>query len=595
MKKIICDAFEKKFAYIQKISYDKKEQLVYENITGRNYHTAITNGRVHRTRENTEYAMGLLQIGAPEAIAAAENIFSKVLALQDTDPQSNTYGIWPYLFEEPLDQMLNPDWNWASFIGRTLVMALLDYSDALSLHLQQNMKQALRHTCISIMRRNMGVDYTNICIMSSFVIAVSGEILQNKDFVSFGLDKLRRLMEFIDQNGSICEYNSPYYGLIDLEENGRILRYARTPGLQNTAEQLNRVLWRDMAQHFHHPTGQLAPPHTRCYENILGDRLLSIFEIGTMGVWNLLEGRTLDLDLLWPLSTLVCPTEYIPQFAPLREPHEVSLQYYKGVDTIHDDEVRVLTEKGQRPITATTWLHPAYCLGSFDRHDLWNQRRPLMAYLKNGEAVTAFRVRCMHDDMDFASAIISTAQIKNDTVSAIGFVTDHGDYHYILDPMQDASITANKFSIRFELSGCMADTSIEELDGDYIFRAGDVRARLRILHVTFDGHPVVHSIYKTIETVGLELILQQAPDTRICFHAIRSAAVLFALHFYALGESAQMPDVQMACNSTKLQGVLQHSGGQSAQTAWVNATPDTYTDSITHETKIFKNGGFLYE
>ena len=40
---------------------------------------------------------------------------------QDQDPQRRTYGIWPYHYEEPLDAMNKPDWNWADFIGVQLL------------------------------------------------------------------------------------------------------------------------------------------------------------------------------------------------------------------------------------------------------------------------------------------------------------------------------------------------------------------------------------------------------------------------------------------------------------------------------------------
>ena len=43
-------------------------------------------------------------------MVTCSKIIGKVLSLQDTDPSSKTYGIWPWLLEEPLEQMSPPDW-----------------------------------------------------------------------------------------------------------------------------------------------------------------------------------------------------------------------------------------------------------------------------------------------------------------------------------------------------------------------------------------------------------------------------------------------------------------------------------------------------
>ncbi|MDD3428814.1 MAG: hypothetical protein PHG02_02260 [Oscillospiraceae bacterium] len=588
-------AFEKKFLSIQKNSYNFENNLIYENITQRNYHTAISSGRVHRTRENTEFAIGLLQTGTPENVKNALHIFRTILALQDKKPDSPTFGIWPYLLEEPIENMLNPDWNWASFISRTLIISLIEFEHFLPDDLKCDMKQALKNACISIQRRNMGADYTNICIMSSFVIALSGEILQNSDFIQFGLNKLEHLIEFINKNGSISEYNSPYYGLIDLEENGRILKYAKTLALKNAAKTLNNTLWRDMAHHFHSPTGQLAPPHTRCYGDICDDRLLSIFEIGTNGIWNLLKGKTLDIDLLWMHTTLLCPEEYISFFAPLTQPRFTQMEYYKGFDTIDCKEIRVLTEKNQPPITATTWLHPYYCVGSFNRHDMWNQRRPLMAYLKSNCGVAAFKVRCMHDKMDFSSAIISTAQIENETVSLIGFVTDHGDYHYILDQMENATITADKFYIRFEMNGDLTNAALlKQKSAEYIFSVGSVYIKLNILDACFDNEDISIETFTTETSMGLDIVLQNQPNSKIDFSKLKTSYICFSTHFYTKNESSESSKVQILFDNTKMQASLLHHSGNLYCTEWINSIPEKYINSKTVNTKIYKNGGFLY-
>ena len=93
---------------------------------GPDYHTRVPQGAwVHPTRESLDYALELLRSGRKGQAAA---IVSEVLSLQDTDPTSKTYGIWPWLLEEPLAEMDPPDWNWADFCGARLAQLLVEHA-----------------------------------------------------------------------------------------------------------------------------------------------------------------------------------------------------------------------------------------------------------------------------------------------------------------------------------------------------------------------------------------------------------------------------------------------------------------------------------
>ena len=113
----------------------------------------------------------------PEYTDRAVQILKVILQLQDTRQESPTYGLWPYYYEEPLDQMDSPDWNYADFIGKKLVLTLKHHGDRLSEALRQGLTEAIGCACQAIVNRDVGPGYTNIAVMGAFVTLVGGEVI----------------------------------------------------------------------------------------------------------------------------------------------------------------------------------------------------------------------------------------------------------------------------------------------------------------------------------------------------------------------------------------------------------------------------------
>src|SRR5688572_688603 len=96
--------------------YSDEHRMLGLSWKGPDYHTRVPQGAwVHPTREAMDYALALLRLGRNGQAAA---IVSRVLSPQDTDPTSKTYGIWPWVLEEPPAEMDPPGWNWADFLRR---------------------------------------------------------------------------------------------------------------------------------------------------------------------------------------------------------------------------------------------------------------------------------------------------------------------------------------------------------------------------------------------------------------------------------------------------------------------------------------------
>lgn len=586
---------------IMKTDYDPAVGLLGQKAKGINYHTSISAGLTHSTRENLSWLPALLKRGYHEDYGRAFSIISRVLALQDKQKENETYGVWPYLFEEPLTQMKNPDWNWAAFLGGSLITLLKEFREVIPEALVRDMEEALIRACESIIRRNMGVDYTNISLMSAFVLVLAGEITGREEFSRKGCRILEAQLDFVVKNGGFAEYNSPTYGVLDIEETGKILKYSGSEEARRLAYQLHGLSWKVFAEHYHYSTGQVAPPHARCYADIQDNVIRTLITVGTEGECRLEEEENWSVSLMWPFMTLQCPEEFRKFFVPQKEPRIQEEEFYKGIDTIEEDQVRVLIEKGTPPLTSYTWLHPDYCLGTFKNHDMWNQRRPLMAYFATAAGTACFRVRCLHDDMDFSGAVMHTVQQKGAAAGGISFVTDHGDYHYILTPIPDEGITAERITVDFIVEGALDEVrvtgekkSAENSNATWRFQIGRDIMYLTILKAAFGEETVRIEEIDTNESKGIRLVLYGGEKQKIDLKQIEKAYAAFWLEITDHSDS----DSPVTGGTVREEGEslavsLDTGNGKCLETRLLQK-PGRYMQPIQGMIKEFKYGGFTY-
>jgi hypothetical protein len=461
--------------------YDPAEQMIRRAVSTAGYHTTMAGVAVHHTRESLHYAVGLLDTGRPEARERAVAILRRVLALQDTDPASKTYGIWSWYLEEPLEKMNPPDWNWADFNGVTLLQVARDHRDRLPADLAQAVDDALLHICRCIKKRNVQSGYTNIAIMGAYVTAVAGELYDWPEFRNYGLERLKRFADFTRENGTFQEYNSPTYTRVALNELSRMKAHVRDADAQALLDHLVRLAWMEIASHFHAPTRQWAGPHSRAYSSLLEDRVLAIIQRGTAGRVDFgVDAPELE-ELRLPLA---CPPDLEPMFRTLDVPRTVTEVFIR-----------------LRGITGTTYLHPQFALGSVNHteYGLWNQSRALLLHYGTADASGYLHLRFLKNGYDFASAQITSTQHDGVVVGAVTLMTEWGDTHPLLDKVKNATIRARDLRLRFELGGPAAKdaritlapgTASASIDVGSLALGIDVlRARLdsRIASVTAGG------------------------------------------------------------------------------------------------------------
>ncbi len=461
-------------------AYSPELAMIGSAFHGPGYHSQVPDGTwVHSTNGSLYYALALLQSGEAEHVERAAAVIAKVISLQDIDPVSKTYGIWSWLFEEPLSDMAPPDWNWADFCGVVIGQILVEHSDTLPPDLVSDMHESIGHAAWSIFRRNVKPGYTNIAVMGAGVTLMAGEITGEERLLAYGRRRLRGIVEHHDAHGSFNEYNSPPYTMVVLHECERVLQFVKDEQARADAEMLRRAVWRLMAEHYHPATGQWAAPHSRGYKAWLDARTANYIAEQT-GVAIPVHPAEASEGVVGPSLTksLPCPEDLVDRFRKLPEP------------TIEVHQRVILRDTAEASTYMTTWLTHEACLGSVNHDNMWTQRRVLMAYWNGEDGVpVALRLRFLHDGEDFASAYVRNAQVGNRILSAVSLVTNRGDFHDHLDHPDDLVFEAEDFRLRYELTGEGAQVA-EIGDDRYELRAGQYRAVVHTAPGRFGPHSI---------------------------------------------------------------------------------------------------------
>ncbi len=455
------------------------------------YHSNFERGtRTHPTRAAMDRAALLLASPDAEHNQRGRELLEKVLRLQDTDPESRTFGVWPWYAEEPLTEMASVDFNWADFQGAVLAVILRDFSHRLPDELRQKTRKALEYATRAIIKRNVGPNYTNIAIMGATVSAAAGEILDRHDFLEYGRKRLRRSLDHYRETGGFNEYNSPVYGMIVVQELERMIHLVRDPYCKADARALLDETWKSIAEHYHIPTGQWAGPHARSYSDrlSLGTRR-SIFSRA-----GLLETPEYGTGASILIPEIAVPERYRSLFSKMPS-QPVRLRHRFVRRTPHFDTIGV------------TWMDDTLALGTASYHSFWEQARGLIAYWTpegQGDRAAVFRLRFLHDGQDFSTGWGRHFQNDTRVLTTVGLVTNQGSMHPSFDRPEDGIFRARSFKIVYSLDAAGAEG--RKLDGHrFELAAGPIRAVVHTVpESVFDGKPISWSLGKT--KTGVQLV-----------------------------------------------------------------------------------------
>lgn len=461
-------------------AYDPARDLLLAAATPNPIHTRIVTGHAHRIRDSLAYVLALWELhrSGDETVdgeartARAARVLDAVIALQDTDPASDTYGLWSYWAEEPLSEMVPPDWNWADFLGEFLALILFRHGEALEPGLRDRARAALGHAAASIIRRNVDLDYTNIAVKGAFVTLAAGEILGDAEVREYGRARLHRLHASLTATRSFAEYNSPTYWHVVMAAFTGIRQYIDDPALATLAGDLERVAWEHFLARWHAATGQLTGPMARCYATDLHRRpgpLLVVQRVAA-DTWSFFDTDSLPPDVqaahdavldfripddLRPLLDAPAATQSVREV--FVDTHYIPGQV-AGVSAVaaegHDAVVV--------PTIGTSWQDGTVTLGSVNFGDTWVQRRPLVGYwAEPGDepadvaAVARYvSVEVLRDGHGFAGGSFSAAQDRGEVLWSFATACPSGDAHIHLDAIRPGdAVPTTTLTVRFSVRG----------------------------------------------------------------------------------------------------------------------------------------------
>lgn len=540
--------------------YNPEAGLIEENMLdwGRGYHSRYS-GIVHKTRENTSYATAIIVGKARELYERAASILEKVVDAQDTREDSKTFGLWGYYFEESLDDMRAPDYNWSDFISKDLIAALMFGENILNEELKAKLRTAIHNAAVCSIRRDVAPDYTNISVMSSFSIVAAGEILGKPEFVEIGRKRLKRFLEYIEFNGNYSEYNSTGYSVITLEELSRILTLVKDPETLKTAQKLLEVGWKLLAEHWNTSLKQHTPPYYRAYydvdvfdEKVRNQALPAWLYCGTDGkVGEILSEHRISFDTIFYHQP--CPEHILPLFEPVEERVVDEVFYKKNDFRPVGYEYCTISNYDCPDLRAYSYMTKDYSMGSFDVIDGWNQRRSSMV-IWGKEDPSYIRIRCMNNAYDFCSGMVYTDQYKNRMLSQLGFVNDRGDFHFNLDPIVDGTIKTKELYFKIEFGG--KEVSVTRDDNVFTYESQGVRVAVDIRKWRFDGQEA--EIIFNEEDKCIELMCYRGEEKELNLTALKETYGVVVMTV----NDKENYEIQTTCLDEKAETTVKTSEGE---------------------------------
>ena len=451
-------------AWLAKQDFDAEAAMVRVKWHGPGYHSMVAPGTiVHPTRNSMMYAQALVRRGRPDDLKLAEKVINKVLTYQDTDPSHKTYGIWPWLAEESLQQMSPPDWNWADFIGASLVDMLISHPDRLPDDLKQKMRASVSHAAAAIRKRDVKPSYTNIAIMGGVVTTVAGELLDDQAMLDYGRARLQSCVEHANFHGNFTEYNSPTYTVVALLEAERGVRLIHDEDARAAAEALRQIAWRTIAESFHPATHQWGGPHSRAYSDRTRETTLQVLADRT-GLKLLDEPAAVFSE-----DALPCPPKWIDQMKKLpQDPLELRRSFQRD-------------KNGKIIRLGVTWMTADATLGSINHSETWVQRHPIIGYWTIDKAEPAvFKVNLLKDGREFSSGRLTTRQQGPTLLTALSLDRRGGDWYIHIDRSKDGNFEFADLRLRFSVQGQGA-TAKKVDENTYELAAGSRRI---VIHTT---------------------------------------------------------------------------------------------------------------
>ena len=224
----------------------------------------------YAVRESVWYATGLLMRQASGDAARAQAIIEAVMTYQFDEPAAVYHGTFYRSPDEPHPPENAVIWrdydpNWREFICTAFIVLLKDFGDLLPAALQDQMRHAIRLAAAGSFERKVAAEYTNISLMSAFLLDYAGELDGNAVWRDYALELAHEIERLFGRYLTFNEYNSPTYYGVDLYALALWRKYGSLPVYRELGTAMEAAIWRDLAQFYHAGMRNICGPYDRSY------------------------------------------------------------------------------------------------------------------------------------------------------------------------------------------------------------------------------------------------------------------------------------------------------------------------------------------
>lgn len=516
--------------------YDSTVHLVWAT-QAKHYHSDFQEEtKVHSVKSSLGYAEALLDSRKPEYYERAFDVLRAVIALQDQDAESKTFGVWPYTLEEPLATKKTPaDRNWADFCAVPIIGIINNHSDILPNDLKEKTQRALLLASQAIRKRDVRPDYTNISLMGLYVCYMTADMYNDADLMDYARKRLKAFYDCTVLNKGFIEYNSPAYFKLSLDEVLRLKKHVINAEDLALLEYIYNTGWNVIARHYHQLTAQWAGPHGRAYSVLLGSSTYNWLYTASGGIVNPDTPTEFSKDQD-PMLKHQIPDDLIPYFTQPKLPRMEIDTFIRGGQKIELNPLVSYQESDRgvwiktKEVIGKSYFTNDFVLSSANQSCLWNQRRPLIAYWGTSQKPVSMQIRFLHDGYDYAAANIFCAQDSTNVLGAVNFTTNGGDRHVTIDVIENATIKATDLRLRFEFGGDISSVSFNAPEAGknlVVGKSGKLNFRIELPYQKFGDYQGNWSTGADDKNKWIDLVIYSGSEKEFNFGEIQEAVLGF--------------------------------------------------------------------
>jgi hypothetical protein len=257
------------------------------------------------------------------------------------------------------------------------------------------------------------------------------------------------------------------------------------------------------------------------------------------------------------------------QTRPIRGGGEIGVLDYRCPETVaplflNDRPPRQVRELFTTLVQGTTWLDKGYSLGSANRGNFWIQQRALLSYWGAERPARYAHLRFMHDDYDFASALLYSTQERNRVLGLVNFRNPGGDKHVSIDMIRDGEFLASSLRLRLDVSDPQATVRLAGGRMAVIERPG-IRLTFHLREGAFGNRqPVLRTAEEEGRLAVVVDLLRSVQAVRVRWSEFIPAYIVFTLAINADEDAAPFESRRERDRITLRWGDLEMTGAINA-------------------------------